>query len=88
VLGREIEEGQQLVRVIGDLRGGLGVLGPIGGGEVLPAPPPGAAEICAGAGLPVPWSVMYISPPSLPGIWRAGTVTVVETNRNDRPWAA
>ena len=35
MLGREIEEGQQLVCVIGDLRGSLGVLGAVGGGEVL-----------------------------------------------------
>jgi len=34
VLGREGVEGQQLLRVIGDLRHGLGVLDVVGGGEL------------------------------------------------------
>src|SRR6266516_4413538 len=35
VFGGESEEGQQLVLVVGDLRGCLGVLGAVGGGELL-----------------------------------------------------
>lgn len=31
MLGREVEEGQQYVEVVGDLRCGLGVLGKLGG---------------------------------------------------------